>query len=245
MTLPAVDYARLIAPIVDRIHIAGAGAITPEIQASMEDKIPSPPAVASMLSGALPPDGATWDEFLLPTRYIPADGLNGQLQFVESVGVIVMNDQGLRFTSDGLVSAQAMVDLMPGAMAGQWELHVGAMPALAGIAAKVSDAALATGSPFCSFTARLLAPVQSNTAYDLWFSVTVARRHRADAHAAAWAEAGHTATSIVALGAGPERQSIERRTNELNASIFDTLSVDEQWTLMAGLGALNGTGVPT
>ena len=37
------------------------------------------------------------------------------------------------------------------------------------------------------------------------------RYHRADAHAAAWAEAGHTAASIQALGPGPARDAIEER----------------------------------
>ncbi|MFG1868020.1 hypothetical protein [Micromonospora arborensis] len=66
------------------------------------------------------------------------------------------------------------------------------------------------------------------------------RYHRADAHAAAWAAAGHTAGSIAALPAGPERLAIELETDRRAAGPYSVLSADERLTMLADLAALPG-----
>ncbi|MFI6782187.1 hypothetical protein [Micromonospora sp. NPDC050276] len=66
------------------------------------------------------------------------------------------------------------------------------------------------------------------------------RYHRADAHAAAWTAAGHTASSIAALPAGPERLAIELETDRRAAGPYATLSAEERLTMLADLAALPG-----
>ncbi|MEU1245738.1 hypothetical protein ACWD8I_09480 [Micromonospora arida] len=66
------------------------------------------------------------------------------------------------------------------------------------------------------------------------------RHHRADAHAAAWTAAGHTASSIAALPAGPERLAIELETDRRAAGPYAALSAEERLTMLADLAALPG-----
>ncbi|WP_410810714.1 hypothetical protein [Micromonospora sp. 067-2] len=66
------------------------------------------------------------------------------------------------------------------------------------------------------------------------------RYHRADAHAAAWAAAGHSASSIAALPAGPERLAIELETDRRAAGPYAALSAEERLTMLADLAALPG-----
>ncbi|WP_430498871.1 hypothetical protein ACQRWP_27555 [Micromonospora trifolii] len=66
------------------------------------------------------------------------------------------------------------------------------------------------------------------------------RYHRADAHAAAWTAAGHTASSIAALPAGPERLAIELETDRRAAGPYSVLGVEERLTMLADLAALPG-----
>ncbi|MFG1915047.1 hypothetical protein [Micromonospora sp. NPDC048898] len=66
------------------------------------------------------------------------------------------------------------------------------------------------------------------------------RYHRADAHAAAWAAAGHTASSVAALPAGPERLAIELETDRRAAGPYSVLSADERLSMLADLAALPG-----
>jgi hypothetical protein len=66
------------------------------------------------------------------------------------------------------------------------------------------------------------------------------RYHRADAHAAAWTAAGHTALSIGELAAGPERLAIELETDRRAAGPYAALSADERLTVLADLAALPG-----
>ncbi|GAA3752767.1 hypothetical protein GCM10022225_41720 [Plantactinospora mayteni] len=66
------------------------------------------------------------------------------------------------------------------------------------------------------------------------------RYHRADAHAAAWQAAGHTARSIVALVPGPERLAIELETDRRAAGPYAVLTPPERLCLLADLAALPG-----
>ncbi|RAO38573.1 hypothetical protein ONO23_00917 [Micromonospora noduli] len=66
------------------------------------------------------------------------------------------------------------------------------------------------------------------------------RHHRADAHAAAWTAAGHSASSIAALPAGPERLAIELETDRRAAAPYAALSAEERLTMLADLAALPG-----
>ncbi|MFC6019258.1 hypothetical protein ACFP2T_24000 [Plantactinospora solaniradicis] len=66
------------------------------------------------------------------------------------------------------------------------------------------------------------------------------RYHRADAHAAAWQAAGHTARTIVDLTSGPERLAIELETDRRAAGPYAVLTPPERLRLLADLAALPG-----
>ncbi|WP_320068992.1 hypothetical protein [Micromonospora sp. RTGN7] len=66
------------------------------------------------------------------------------------------------------------------------------------------------------------------------------RYHRADAHAAAWTAAGHTALSVSELPAGPERLAIEQETDRRAAGPYAMLTADERLVVLADLAALPG-----
>ncbi|MCC3763268.1 hypothetical protein K3N28_09310 [Glycomyces sp. TRM65418] len=64
------------------------------------------------------------------------------------------------------------------------------------------------------------------------------RRHRADAHRAAWRAAGLTVDRIRALPEGPERAAIEADTDRCDEPGGAVLDADERLELLGGLGAL-------
>ncbi|MGI5212734.1 hypothetical protein [Plantactinospora sp. CA-290183] len=66
------------------------------------------------------------------------------------------------------------------------------------------------------------------------------RYHRADAHAAAWLAAGHTARSIAELAPGPERLAIELETDRRSAGPYAALDPAQRLGLLADLAALPG-----
>ena len=113
------------------------------------------------------------------------------------------------------------------------------------MAARVASAGIDAGSPSSLIIDGILRPKNQTASFQLWHALAKIRRHRADAHASAWTEAGHTAASIQGLGHGPERAAIEDRTNEINSSIWATLNETEQLQLVAGLAGLNGIGNPS
>jgi hypothetical protein len=96
--------------------------------------------------------------------------------------------------------------------------------------------ATATGGP--AFTLMTpTAPVES-PAHDLHDQLTVLRYHRADAHAAAWADAGLTAESVQRLEPGPLADRIESATNRRAAQPYETLDPTERIALLKGLEQL-------
>lgn len=66
------------------------------------------------------------------------------------------------------------------------------------------------------------------------------RYHRADAHAAAWHAAGHTASSAAELAPGAERNAIEAETNRLAAPPYQRLEPGERLCFLGDLAALPG-----
>ena len=241
----AAHFARLVARPIDRVSIAGMSAVMPAQLEELGVNFSVPASAAAMVVGFLPPDGITTEELGAVLRYVPSEmvtGLTGQLS---QAGLLTVTDGGARYTEEGQRCAQAIVDAQPQALADAWLMDVARLEHMRGLLASVAGAAVRSGRLSPLLYARPLQPTNANAAYDLWRSVTIARRFRADCHAQAWAEAGHTASTIAQLGQGSERQLIEDRTDELNAPIWSDLSELDQLDLLAGLGGLNGVGNPS
>lgn len=81
-------------------------------------------------------------------------------------------------------------------------------------------------------------PVNSPPGRLLLNRLSTLRAHRADAHVAAWQDAGLTAREVVAMPAGPDRDAIEDDTNERAGAPYAVLAADERLTLLADLAAL-------
>jgi hypothetical protein len=249
MTSPAPvsasDYARLIAPAIDRVHLGGALANDADSVAAVAARHqPIPMEAIALLTAAVGPIGVSWPELTAAVRYMPTEAVRGQIEFLAGVGVVTADAERISFTPAALAAARDLVDQKPAALAALWARWSDRLPQLAAIARPVAIRAMSLDSPYASLTANLVQPTQPNAAYDLWYSVMAIRRFRADAHVAAWRAAGETEATMPTLPAGAKRDAIEARTNELNAVIFEGMSLDDQLTLIAGLAGLNGTGDP-
>jgi hypothetical protein len=238
-------FSQLIARSVDRVSIAGTNAVAPEQLDQIQATTPVSVQAAVMVVGFMPPEGASADELGLVLRYLPADVVQGLTSQLFQAGLLQSTDHGVAYTDEGRRCAQAVVDQQPAALEALWSVDAGRLSTLRSLLGPAAESAVGSGRPSPVLYTKPLQPAAANVAYELWRSITILRRFRADCHAQAWAEAGHTALSIQGLPAGAEREAIEARTNELNAPVWASLSEKDRLTLLSGLGGLNGTGNPT
>ncbi|MFI1989564.1 hypothetical protein [Actinoplanes sp. NPDC020271] len=113
-----------------------------------------------------------------------------------------------------------------------------ALPRLADLVGRLLEAGLATGGPAFRAMAPVYEPADASPAVRLTTRLGALRHHRGDAHRAAWQAAGLTASQIMALPAGPERQAIDAATDRRDEPIYQVLDDQERVELLAGLGAL-------
>ncbi len=237
----SILFAAAVARSVDRLEIAGRATLTSERLVNLP---PSAPA-AAMVVGFLPSRGMSWVELGMILRYLPEAHVRGLADQLAQTQLIELNDEGIEFASDGRKCAQAVVDQLPAALNDLWSTDHDHIDRLVEIATRVSTAAIDSGSPSSEIIGGILRPANQTASFKLWHALATVRRHRADAHATAWTEAGHTAASIQTLQNDVERAAIEVRTNELNAPIWASISDEEQSLLIAGLAGLNGIGNPS
>ena len=240
-TLLPIRFAAAVARCVDRLEIAGRATLTAERLAGLP---PSAPA-AAMVVGFLPSKGLSWTELGLILRYLPEEDVRGLADQLSQTGLIELNDTGITFMSEGRECAQAVINQLPVALDDLWVTDRDHIEHLAELATRVSTAAIDVGSPSSLIVDGILRPATQSASFNLWHALAKIRRHRADAHATAWTEAGHTAASIHAHPQDAQRVAIEDRTNEINAPIWASISETEQSHLIAGLAGLNGTANPT
>ncbi len=240
-TAPPIRFAAAVARCVDRLEIAGRATLTPERLVNLP---PSAPA-AAMVVGFLPANGMSWSELGMILRYLPEARVRGLADQLSQTGLIELNDTGIAFTSEGGECAQMVINQLPVALDDLWATDQDRTGHLAEIAGRVSTAATVTGSPSSLTIDGILRPATQSSSFKLWHALSTIRRHRADAHATAWTEAGHTAASIQQRPAYAQRKAIEDRTNEINAPIWASISETEQSQLITGLAGLNGIGNPT
>jgi hypothetical protein len=149
---------------------------------------------------------------------------------------------------DGAICAtgtgRALLALMYGASAeaaGElWSAYRETVAGLSELAGRLVVAAAATGGDAYAALAPPYEPPGADAGLLLHHRLAVLRYHRADAHAAAWQAAGHTAGTIRDLAPGPERERIEAETNRGAGRPYATLSAAERSRLVSGLSALPG-----
>ena len=241
----AAEFARHLARTIDRVSIAARLAITPNHLEPLASSFKVPPAAAAMIVGFMPPDGATWDEIGLVVRYAPAGAAHHMADQLARAEVVTVTDQGVAYTVEGRRCAQAVVDLVPAALTELWTCSEPVLARCAALVTPIAQTAIASGRPSPVLFNRPLEPSTSNLAYQLAHNITIIRRLRADCHAQAWTEAGHTTATIQQLTDATTRKPIEDRTDHLNAPIWTDLDEHHQLDLLAILGGLNGIGDPT
>jgi hypothetical protein len=171
-------------------------------------------------------------------RYVPAGGLDEELQAQVAQEMLRVDGSTGRITLTGRGSevVNRFYDVHAAATREAWSACAGEVAWLAGVAGRLLDAAGPTAGPAFAGTSRPHERAGDPTGLVLFNRLSALRYHRADAHAAAWTAAGHTAESIDALGAGPERDAIEAETNRLAAPPYAALTVADRLRLAANLG---------
>ncbi|MFV2085484.1 hypothetical protein [Micromonospora sp. LOL_021] len=247
--LPGHRCAALTAPVVDRVHRA-AMAAADTAGTELRQRYGGPAAIGYLVDLrtrlAAPAGLVDAAGFAAVTRYQDPASCQRVLDKQVAYGMLVRHPDGaLRATERG---AAFLTDLygLHATVTGQiWGAeHAARLVRLVELTGRLLAAALAGGETGGQDAFRAVAPPyepEGTPAGVLLLNrLTVLRNLRADAHAAAWAAAGHTARSIVDLPPGPARLAIEQETDRRAAGPYQALEPEQRLTLLADLGALPG-----
>jgi hypothetical protein len=232
----------LIGPVIDRVVISVNHAVTKDDLATVRNGQPFSPSALALIAANLATGLVKLEDFAALNRYQTFGPFEPFLAGLEERGAITRDPaRNIVPTPEGLTMAKAIVDLQFSAVARLWGPRAAGVDRVAPLVQQAAAAAAAEGRPLARYAASAWR-AQGSPAADLWCDATTLRLHRAEAHAAAWTEAGHTPASIKALAAGPERDAIESRTNELAAAPWAGLSELALTNIVGELGALPGNG---
>ncbi|MEH1168958.1 hypothetical protein V6V47_26600 [Micromonospora sp. CPCC 205539] len=244
--------AGLLAPAVDRVFVAGMLAGRDGGGAELSQRYGGPAATGFLvdLRTRLAAPGGTVDRpgFAAITRYHDPVTCQRMLDKQVAYGMIHRRpDGGLWATDRGSAFLaelhQVHAEVTEELWAGQDERVlrlVTSLGRLLAYALVLTDEHAAPGGSAFAALAPPYEPDGTPPGVLLLNRLGTLRYHRADAHAAAWAAAGHTASSVAALPAGPERLAIEQETDRRAAGPYTTLSAEERLTMLADLAALPG-----
>jgi hypothetical protein len=242
----AASYSSLIAPAIDRTAISVHAAIDKQQVSDLRGEHRFAPQALSLFAAPLAAGPITATEFAEMSRYQHFGSMAPFVLGLAERGAIEIDDAGsLIPTADGQSVARQLVALQAATVDALWVPCAPSLP----IIRSLMDAAVAKAkadpmSILAPFTGRAWLPEGASDGAHVWNNAVILRMHRADAHAAAWKEAGKDAAEMRAMGPTAERAAIEERTNELAATPWMALDSDERLALLAGLAALPGIGAP-
>jgi hypothetical protein len=239
-------FSGLIAPIIDRTAISVHNAIDKEQMAALRGGHRFNPAALALIAGPVASGHVSNYEFAELTRYQHFGSSEPLLAGLAERGAITRDaDGGFTATPDGTSVARQVIELQAKTVSQLFAPRQSSLEDLRSLIVRAQDAAaLDPISPLARLMHCSWLPVDASDAARIWNASVVLRMHRSDAHAMAWQEAGRTAQEMRTLASGEARDAIERRTNELASTPWAALDPDERLTLLAGLGALPGTGSP-
>lgn len=242
----ASSYSALIAPVIDRIAISVHNAITRDEITALRGEHRFHPAALAMFAGTIAAGPIGQQEFAELTRYQHFGSTDSFVDGLVDRGAITIGEDGsLMPTAAGVEVAQSLVCLQAEAVSKLFAPLSASLPELRALITLARSAAVSDPlSLLARYSARAWLPENASDAAHIWDAAVVLRMHRSDAHAIAWKEAGRTVSEIRAMAPGPARDAIEVRTNALAATPWNPLSSDQRLRLLAGLGALPGTGSP-
>jgi hypothetical protein len=242
----AASFSSLIAPVIDRTAISVHNAVDKAQMQALRGKNRFHPGALALFAGPLATGGLSTDEYRELTRYQHFGSSADFLAGLAERGAVDIGSDGMITTTPAAVEVSKTVARLQAETVTR--LFAPRQASLAGLRALMTRARDAATADPLSPTARLMArawlPDDASDAAHVWDCSVVLRMHRADSHASAWKEDGRTAPEMRAMGPGPEREAIERRTEQLAATAWVGLSTDERLELLSGLAALPGTGSP-
>jgi hypothetical protein len=240
-------FAALIAPVLDRaaigVHLARPRDAIGEIRVRhgierlgflLEFRNPVLAGVSIPLAG-----------LHAVVRYPPPGFVDDELDALVGGGLVTIDGDALVPTERARAIVGDLVSVTDHVVAELWAWRESSFARLQRLVEAAIDSARGTGG--AAFAVQTSAPVElpgRSEAFGLWNHLWPLRYHRADAHAAAWHDAGLTASEMVTLAPGEQRDRIEADTNRRAAAPWTGLSPDDRLELLAGLGALPGAGVP-
>jgi hypothetical protein len=239
-------YSSLVAPVIDRTAISLHNAVGKDQMTALRGEHRFHPGALALFAGMLSAGPISKAEFSELMRYQHFGSSDEFLTGLADRGAVTIADDGsFSATPAALEVSKNVVNLQAETVTKLFAPLATSLPELRGLINRCRVAAMEDPiSTLSRLSGRAWLPEAASDAARIWDASVVLRMHRSDAHAKAWAEAGHSASSIRSLSPGAERAAIEVRTNELAATPWAPLSSSERLTLLAGLGALPGTGSP-
>ena len=243
--LPPVRFAALVAPAVDRAFVAG---IRGALQSGRElvAAYGGSRAVGYLIDLRNPLAAGrpvTHDGLAAVYRYADSAAVDRTLQGSIDHGLLARTaGGGLVATERGRAFLRGLFALHARELAERWRGQAGPVERLNRLLVRVLAEAAATAGPAWAVQAPPHEPDGTPPPVLLLNRLSTLRYHRADAHAAAWQEAGLTAAEMVAMPHGstwtPQRQAVEDETNRRAAPPFAVLTPQERLTMLADLAAL-------
>ncbi|WP_336209490.1 hypothetical protein [Nonomuraea sp. LPB2021202275-12-8] len=251
-------YAAAIAPVIDAVHV-NVHASARRVREELDGVSDVSPGFLNDLRFTLPLRPLTRDALATVYRYGSAAEREAAIQDHLEQGILADDGEGLlRVTDRGLAVIHRLYRVHAAAVQRIWPGHD--VPALAALAGRVLDRAQRDrpgpdrpgpdrpgpdqpgrarpadepGSAF-ALVAPPYEPQDAPAGVLLFNRLAALRYHRADAHAAAWREAGLSVAEIVALKPGPARERIETGTNRRAAQPYRTLTDSERDHFYGGL----------
>ncbi|MGW5667966.1 hypothetical protein [Micromonospora sp. NPDC003776] len=247
--LPPHRFAGLVAPAVDRAFVAGMLAGRDGGGAELSSRYGGPAATGFLVEfrTRLAAPGGTVDGagFAAVTRYRDPAACRRAVDKQVAYGMLQrVPDGGFCATERGLAFLGELYGVHAEVTEELWAGHDDRVARLVTALGRVlAYAVLLTeddGPGAFTAMAPPYEPAAAPPGLLLLNRLGTLRYHRADAHAAAWTAAGHTATSIVELPPGPERLAIEQETDRRAAGPYTVLTAEERLAVLADLAALPG-----
>ncbi|WP_446217482.1 hypothetical protein [Micromonospora sp. IBHARD004] len=245
-------FAGLVAPAVDRAFVAGMLAGRDGGGAELSSRYGGPAATGFLVEfrTRLAAPGGTVDGpgFAAVTRYRDATSCQRALDKQVAHGTVHRTpDGGFSATERGLAFLAEIYQVHAEVTEELWAGHddrvvrlVEALGRLLAYALVLTDSEPAVAGSAFGAMAPPYEPEGTPPGVLLLNRLGTLRYHRADAHAAAWRAAGHTAASIAELRSGAERLAIELETDRRAAGPYVVLSAEERLGMLADLAALPG-----
>ncbi|MFC4149358.1 hypothetical protein ACFO0M_24175 [Micromonospora mangrovi] len=242
-------FAGLIAPAVDRAFVAGMLAGRDGGGAELSSRYGGPAATALLVEfrTRLAAPGGTVDGpgFAAVTRYRDPAACQRTLDRHVAHGMVHrLPDGGFAATERGIAFLAEIYQVHGEVTEELWAGHDDRVVRLVEALGRLLAYALVLAEPAGPGAFGTMAPPHEPEGTPpgvlLLNRLSTLRYHRADAHAAAWGAAGHTAASVAELPAGPELLAIELETDRRAAGPYVVLTAEERLTMLADLAALPG-----